>query len=63
MVMQLCWQAPEIKGDLSVFKIVTLSISGSQKLHSEARAAQLLAVRWMLLLGIFTMLILRDYPV
>jgi hypothetical protein len=23
MVMQLCWQAPEIKGDLSVFKIVT----------------------------------------
>jgi hypothetical protein len=39
MVMQLCWQAPEIKGDLSVFKIVTTKLSCRKKLSDDRSGA------------------------
>ena len=38
---------------MHTFSNITPSISGRQKMQSEARAAQLLAVRWMLLLALF----------
>jgi hypothetical protein len=49
MVMQLCWQAPEIKGDLSVFKIVTpksLDVKRGGK-FAIANFVTLFTVKWI----------------